>query len=152
MSGHSPKSIGGVTDLKLLHITQDGRPILKIEGTLDATTAADLEVRLRPLIDPAPSQLLFDFGGVDYISSMGLSVVLKTAIKLKNAGAECWVYDPQLSVRRVLEIAKWDHLIADPATMKAAFPFFVYISDEEPARIVRRSKSASNPPRLYGER
>ncbi len=152
MSGHSSRSIGGVTDLKVLHITQDGRPVLKIEGTLDATTAADLETRLKPFVDPAPEHLLFDLGFVDYLSSMGLSAVLKTAIRLKSAGSECWVYDPQLSVRRVLEIAKWDHLIADPAAIQAHFPFFSYISSEEPARAARRGKSTSNPPRLYGER
>ena len=152
MSGFHSKDIPGATDLRVWHLAASpDAPVVRVAGTLDGTAASDLETRLNSILHPTPSHLLFDLGSVDYVSSMGLSAVLKTVIRLKNAGANCWLYDPQHSVRRVFEIAKWDRLILDPASLSADSPFFGYVCDEEPARAARRKKSSAIPPRLYPE-
>jgi anti-anti-sigma factor len=144
------RSVPGVTDLDLWISSAGAGAVVELSGSLDATTAADLESRLMAELH-APRQVLLDLGQVIYLSSMGLSVILKTAIKLKNSGSECRIYDPQRSVRRVLEIAKWSHLIIDPARVAADDPFHGYISSEEPARSARRASGsgAAAPPRLY---
>lgn len=151
MSDFKIHAIPGDTDLRVSKIMLDtGSCVAVLAGTLDGVTATDLDERLRTLLDPLPENFLLDLGDVDYLSSMGLSVVLKMAIKLKSAGSACLFYDPQLSVRRVLEISKWAHLILDPKSLTADSPFFGYVCDEEPARAARRNKSAaSNPPRLF---
>lgn len=147
----SRRTVPGATDLDLWIASPDnGAAVIGLGGTLDATTAADLETRLAGELS-ALRRVLLDLGRVDYLSSMGLSVILKTAIKLKNSGSECRIYDPQRSVRRVLEIAKWSHLILDPAQVRADDPFHPYLSVEEPIRSARRASEPgpAAPPRLY---
>ncbi len=147
----SRRSVPGVTELDLWVVSAGaGAAVIGLGGTLDATTADDLESRLAGELI-APRKVLLDLGRVDYLSSMGLSVILKTAIKLKSSGFECRIYDPQRSVRRVLEIAKWGHLILDPAQIPLDDPFLMYVNAEEPVRAVRRvsGPAAAAPPRLY---
>ncbi len=147
----SRRSVPGVTDLDLWIVSAGtDAAVIGLGGTLDATTAADLESRLAGELSP-PRKVLLDLGRVDYLSSMGLSVNMKTAIKLKSSGFECRIYAPQRSVRRVLEIAKWGHLILDPAQITPSDPFHAYVRAEEPDRAARRASgtSSSAPPRLY---
>jgi anti-sigma B factor antagonist len=62
---------------------ENGKALMKIEGRLDTTTAPELE----KAINDEGSELkglVLDFGGVDYISSAGLRVLL-TAQKKMNA-------------------------------------------------------------------
>ena len=62
---------------------ENGKALMKIEGRLDTTTAPELE----KAINDEGSELkglVLDFGGVDYISSAGLRVLL-TARKKMNA-------------------------------------------------------------------
>jgi anti-anti-sigma factor len=138
-------------DLKIITILDNPEsPVLRLSGTLDATTADELGNQLALVIRTIPKHLLFDLGQVDYISSMGLSVLLKTAVKLKAAGSECHIYDPQRSVRRVLEISKWDHLILDPSKLSADDPCGSYVLAEEPTRAERRGRTDRPlPPRLF---
>ena len=152
MSHVQSRDIPGPTDLKVTQfVDASGTCVLRVVGTLDAASVTDFSARLQPALNPVPVNLLMDFGGVDYVSSLGLSAVLQTAIRLKNAGSACRLYDPQLSVRRVFEIAKWHHLILDPAAVEPNSPFFSYLCDEEPKRAPLRNKATANPPRLYPE-
>lgn len=152
MSGLKPQDISGTTDLRVSRLAPaPGVLIARVEGALDTATAPDFETRLNTFLNPLPQNLLLDFGSVDYMSSMGLSVTLKAAIRLKNGGCGFWLYDPQLSVRRVLEISKWSHIILDPSAVAPDSPFFGYICEEEPVRASRRNKFTSTPPRLYND-
>lgn len=147
-----PSPDGGAENFSVVAVpsgTADA-PVLRISGTLDATTAADLDRHLSPVLRHPVRHLLLDLGQVDYLSSMGLSVLLKTAVKLKAAGADCRVYDPQRSVRRVLEISKWEQLIVDPGTMAPDDPHGPYVRAEEPLRAGQRARAERpSPPRLY---
>ena len=64
-------------------VKENGATILKIEGRLDTTTAPELEKTINAEGE-ALKNLVLDFGGVDYISSAGLRVLL-TAQKKMNA-------------------------------------------------------------------
>ena len=152
MNASKSKNIAGPTDLRLTGFSfEEGRLVARIEGTLDASTASDLDERFKSLLQTTPAGFLVDLGGVDYLSSMGLSILFKTVIRLKNNSVPCWFYDPQLSVRRVLQISKWDHLIIDAAAIKANHPFFGYVCEQEPLRASRRSQSSAPPPRLIND-
>lgn len=68
--------------------------IIAIEGRIDTTTAPQFEAEIDAVSDV--TELVFDFGGVEYISSAGLRVVLKAqkmmnklgTLKLINVGDE----------------------------------------------------------------
>ena len=65
---------------------------ISLEGRLDTLTAPELEKELKASLDGAES-LILDFGGLEYISSAGLRVLLsahkqmlgKGGMKVKNA-------------------------------------------------------------------
>ena len=62
---------------------ENGKALMKIEGRLDTTTAPELEKAINDEGSDLKGVVL-DFGGVDYISSAGLRVLL-TAQKKMNA-------------------------------------------------------------------
>ena len=146
-----PREIPGPTEIRVRWRAESrDAMVVRTSGSLDSMTAGDFAERLTAILRPAPRHLLFDLGEVDYLSSMGLSVILKTAIRLKDGGSTCRIYDPRPSVRRVLEIARWDMAILDPAAAGAGSPFFGYLCEEEPLRQSKRLRAPSPaPPRLF---
>lgn len=65
---------------------ENGVTVLKIEGRLDTTTAPELEKTINAEGD-ALKNLVLDFGGVDYISSAGLRVILTAQKKMNIQGS-----------------------------------------------------------------
>ena len=65
---------------------ENGVTLLKIEGRLDTTTAPELEKTINAEGD-ALKNLILDFGGVDYISSAGLRVILTAQKKMNIQGS-----------------------------------------------------------------
>ena len=65
---------------------ENGVTVLKIEGRLDTTTAPELEKTINVEGD-ALKNLVLDFGGVDYISSAGLRVILTAQKKMNIQGS-----------------------------------------------------------------
>ena len=63
---------------------QNNVVVLELEGKLDTTTAGGLESKLLQLIDSGETRLVIDFGGITYISSNGLRVLLVGAKKLSG--------------------------------------------------------------------
>ena len=130
---------------------QSGIWVLSASGTIDFSTAAHFEKQLATLIEKKPSHVLFDMGSVDYISSNGLGVLIDLFKKCRKGRIGLGIYDPQLAVRRVLEISKLNFLITDPDAIGGDSPFTDYLKRHEPERKKRREEKAAQkrPPRLY---
>ncbi|MGN0673337.1 MAG: STAS domain-containing protein [Anaerovoracaceae bacterium] len=58
---------------------------LKVSGRLDTTTAPALEAEIKNSIEGLKS-LVFDFAGLDYISSAGLRVLLSAQKSMNKQG------------------------------------------------------------------
>ena len=65
---------------------ENGRVLMKIEGRLDTTTAPELEKAINDEGSELKS-LELDFGGVSYISSAGLRVLLTAQKKMNMQGS-----------------------------------------------------------------
>ena len=65
---------------------ENGVTFLKIDGRLDTTTAPELEKAINAEGDELKN-LVLDFGGVDYISSAGLRVLLTAQKKMNIQGS-----------------------------------------------------------------
>lgn len=61
----------------------NGVLVSMLKGRLDAVTATPYEKEINGRIDAGVRRLVIDFGGLDYISSAGLRVVLATAMRLR---------------------------------------------------------------------
>ena len=73
-----------------------------LEGRLDTTTASQLEVELKRSISGI-TELIFDFAGLEYISSAGLRVLL-AAQKVMNKQGSLTIRNVNSVVMEVFEI------------------------------------------------
>jgi len=83
---------------------QPGVCVVSIVGSIDSETYVDLERELSPLLTLPPRVLIFDMGGVQFISSMGLSVVFKTRTLLQRTHCTFMLVNLQPHVKKVFEI------------------------------------------------
>lgn len=90
--------------MEILEERQDGVVVLAPRGRADSTSSATLEAALLRQLDAGHTRLVVDLGGVEYISSAGLRVLLMLAKKLQGGGHLVLCAMPE-SVRLVFELA-----------------------------------------------
>lgn len=64
--------------------------IVKAEGRIDTTTAVDFGTKINDLLDDSDEEikeLILDLAGVDYVSSIGLRVILELQKRMNNQGS-----------------------------------------------------------------
>jgi anti-anti-sigma factor len=83
----------------------DGGRRVALRGRLDTLTAPMLDERLG-LVLPSATALLFDMAGLEYISSAGIRVLVKTRKTLEARGGAVAIAHLQPPVRRVIDILK----------------------------------------------
>ena len=83
----------------------EGRVRVSLIGRLDTQTYAQCEQRLQPLLTAATRVLVFDMAKLDYLSSMGLRVLMKTNRALAAQGGKCLLTRLQPPIRTVIDIA-----------------------------------------------
>ena len=88
----SPHSAGAVT--------------VRLIGSLDTTTAPDLERQLAPVLGSAVKDLVFDLAQLKFISSAGLRVFSTVRKQLKERGGQASFVHMQPQIQEVFEIIK----------------------------------------------
>lgn len=81
--------------------TDDGTLTLKVTGRLDTNTSPDLEVALA--LDGV-KKIVFDFSGLEYISSAGLRVLMTAQKAMSSSGGGMSVRNPNETVKGVFDI------------------------------------------------
>lgn len=92
-------------------------------GRIDHASAAALEAALAPLLDDAAQRrgaLVLDFSGVDYISSVGLRVLMLAARQMRAAQARIGVAALQSVVAEIFTISRFDKVLPVCATLEQA--------------------------------
>ena len=85
--------------------TQEGSTLtIALEGRLDTTTSPQLEGELRSSVNGI-SELIFDLGALDYISSAGLRVLMWLEVEMEKRGGEVQVTHAPESVLKIFELA-----------------------------------------------
>ena len=92
-------------------------------GQVNHPTAEQLKQALAPILD-APTDnkraLVLDFAGVEYISSMGLRVLLMAAKQLRTQNARIAVAALRPVVKEIFDIARFKHVVEVFPTVRAA--------------------------------
>jgi anti-anti-sigma factor len=89
-------------------------------GRLDSVSSSELERFVVMRIDAGQRRLVLDLGGVEYISSAGLRVLLMAAKRLKEPPAALVLCGMGPAVKGVLELAGFVPLFAiEPARAQA---------------------------------
>jgi len=92
-------------------------------GRIDHRSAAELEAALLPLVSQVAerkSSLVLDFSGVDYISSVGLRVLMIAARQMRTAQAQLSVAALQNVVAEIFTISRFDKVLTVSATLEEA--------------------------------
>jgi len=66
----------------------EGICVVEAEGRLDAAAAAQLEAELGSLLAEGKSKIVVDLGGISYVSSTGLRVLLVAIKKARRGGGD----------------------------------------------------------------
>lgn len=83
-------------------------------GRIDHPNAQELQRVLGPIVDAASlakTSLILDFSGVEYISSMGLRVLMVAARQMRGQGARIAVAALQPVVEEIFSIARFQHVL-----------------------------------------
>jgi anti-sigma B factor antagonist/stage II sporulation protein AA (anti-sigma F factor antagonist) len=83
-------------------------------GRIDHAAAGQLEQSLAPLLAETPSGkggLILDLSGVDYISSVGLRILMIAAKQMRGRGARIAVAALQPVVAEIFAISRFDSVL-----------------------------------------
>jgi anti-anti-sigma factor len=92
-------------------------------GQIDHPNAQRLQQALAPVLESvalSKSALVFDFAGVEYISSMGLRILLMAAKEVRARNARIAVAALQPVVKEIFDIARFNHVLEIFPTVRAA--------------------------------
>lgn len=85
--------------------TEDEVVWVKLEGRLDISGTESVEETFHSALQEAVRGAVIDLKGVDFITSMGLRMLMTSAHDLLTRGAHLIVLNPQWRVRESLEIS-----------------------------------------------
>lgn len=85
--------------------------ILRFQGRLDALSTPETEKKVLAHIGQGSNKILLDFGGVDYISSAGMRMLLTTTKKLKSVAGQLVVCSITTNVMDVFKMSGFDHVL-----------------------------------------
>ena len=130
----------------------DGVVVILPEGSIDSSSEDEFRQKINEGLEKNSRHLLIDMVQVKYLSSMGLGAIISLMHKTKELGISLALYDTQVPVKRVLQIARLDFLEMDPANLKTSGPFNEYIINQEPhrqklreSRVAEKNKRESTP-------
>lgn len=92
-------------------------------GRIDHRSAPELEAALAPLLaeaGKAKGALVLDFAGVEYISSVGLRVLMIAAKQMRAQQARLSVAALQSVVAEIFTISRFDKVLVVCTTLEAA--------------------------------
>ncbi len=87
-----------------INITRNGNELtVALEGRLDTLTSPDLEEELEDKLDDV-EMLIFDFSGLEYISSAGLRVLVGAAQAIDENDGDMVIRNLSVPVRDVFDV------------------------------------------------
>lgn len=94
--------------------------VLSLTGRMDGTGAQQVTSAIQQNLTDHDSALIFDLGGVDYLSSAGLRVFQESARRMKERKGRIAVCRPQDFVRKLFSSGGFFRILADFPTVEAA--------------------------------
>ena len=93
-----------------INVKSEGEKLtVKLEGRLDTTTSPELESELGMNLDGV-KELVFDFNGLEYLSSAGLRVLLN-AQKTMNQQGEMKVTGVSDAVKEIFDVTGFSDIL-----------------------------------------
>ena len=106
--------------MDILEEKKDQISIFKLSGRLDSNTSPNLEEKLTGAMQAGSKYMIIDFEKLDYISSAGLRIILKTTKDLRRSEGDLVLCSMQDYVKEVFEIAGFDSFLPIVPNMQDA--------------------------------
>jgi anti-sigma B factor antagonist len=102
-----------MTEQLSFEISRDGgRATVAISGDLDMAGTLRLEPRIDELIEDARLDLLvLDLGGVDFIDSVGLRLLVETHARTQGGGPRLTIVRVGRNVRRIFQLTGYEGVL-----------------------------------------
>ncbi len=98
--------------MEIIETLENDISIFKLDGRLDSNTSPNLEKKLAGAMENGAVKMIIDFENLDYISSAGLRIILKTTKDLKRSEGSIVLCAMQDYVKEVFEIAGFDTFLS----------------------------------------
>ena len=95
----------GMDGIELNVEKNGGQAVVSVVGEIDLTSAPRLDDEVTGLIEGATKDLVIELGGVSFMDSTGLRVLLKASKLLGSTGGTLTLRGPSEPVRRLLEVS-----------------------------------------------
>ena len=79
---------------------------MELSGSIDSDSYKHLEEELKELIDDKTKAVILDMGGVTYISSIGIRVIIWAKKELQNKNATFAMTNLQPQIKKVFDVMK----------------------------------------------
>ncbi|MYG93657.1 MAG: STAS domain-containing protein [Acidimicrobiia bacterium] len=106
--------------MEFSHDRSDEILVINASGRVDGSNASDFLDTLQGLFEPGDQQIILDLGGLEYISSAGLRVLLMAAQNLDKDNKSFSICSLTDSVSDVFRISGFDQIIKVFPTVDAA--------------------------------
>ena len=104
---------------------QENITIIALEGSLmGGPDATSLNTQLHDLLNAKSSSIVLDLGGVDFMNSSGLGMLIGSASTVKNAGGTLKLAQASDKIIELIKITKLSPLFEHFPTVKAAAESF----------------------------
>ncbi|WDZ82496.1 STAS domain-containing protein [Micromonospora cathayae] len=94
--------------------SDSGAPLVSVAGDLDFTTAAPLRTALDHLLAARPAAIVLDFGGLLFIDSTGLAVIVHAWREGHQQGTAIHLRDTPRFLDTILDITGVNGLLVRP--------------------------------------
>ena len=99
-----------MAELKVIDNT-DKRTHIALSGRLDILGVQEVELAFTSHVAARKRPAIVDMSQVDFVASIGIGMLVRTAKTLQSQGVSLVLLTPQKTVREVLELSKIDKVI-----------------------------------------
>jgi anti-sigma B factor antagonist len=97
-----------------------GHAVLAVTGEVDVHTAHTLRGRLADVVASGERALIVDLGGVQFLDSTGLGVLVGGLNKVRDAGGSLSLVCPHANLRKLFAVTGLDRVFVIHPTVAAA--------------------------------
>ena len=112
----------------------NGTVVVSLTGKLAESSFIQLDEKLAETMKSMPKKLCFNLAGLDYISSMGIRVILKTRKAVEGAGGQVIMTNLQPQIKKVFDIVAVLPKESVFASIEEADHYFAAMQDQETSR------------------
>jgi anti-sigma B factor antagonist len=104
-----------------IDVEQSGEFVLvRVRGAMDYWTVQPLREELDDALGNGPARLVLDLGGVPFVESTGLGLLLSAQRRAESSGGWVRLANPRAQLRRVLGTTNLDRRLPVYASLEAA--------------------------------